>query len=89
MRLHGRSKNVNKKSFIGLGRDRTGVARGLFLLCGVVFAVLSFSLCLLLLPICRSTPYYDSGSEDTSEDSLQPLSSKVLSVNLHSKGLGY
>jgi len=49
-----------KKSFVGFGRDGTGVARGLSL----VWCVLcSLSLCLLLLPFCRSTPLYISAPE--------------------------
>lgn len=54
--------------------------------------------CLLCSPFRYAFYYYLSvaplrittlDQRDTSEDSLQLLSNKVLSVNLHWKGLGY
>jgi len=61
---------VNKKSFVGFGRDRTGVARDLSL----VWCVLcSLSLCLLLLPFSVAPLRYTSlHQRDSTEDSLQP-----------------
>ncbi|KAK7406692.1 hypothetical protein VNO78_08322 [Psophocarpus tetragonolobus] len=76
----GCQTNLNKKSFIGFGRDRTGVARDLFLV-WCVLCLFSFAFYYYLSVASLLITTLDR--RDTSEDSLQHLLNKVLSVNLH------
>lgn len=66
-----------KKSFIGFGGDRTGVARDLFL---VWCVVCSFSFPFIITYLLLDSPYYDSlEGTDTSADFLR-LHNEVLSI---------
>ncbi|KAK7367406.1 hypothetical protein VNO80_09418 [Phaseolus coccineus] len=66
---------LSRAPYVADLRYRTGVARGLSL----VWCVLcSLSLCLLLLPFCRSTPLYISAPEGFNRGFAPTIRQKML-----------
>lgn len=87
VRLHGRSTNLNKKKFYWFWERSHGSCPGSLprVVCAVLLFVMPFIITYLslhsILPLWIRW--------DTSEDSLQLLSDKVLSINFIRKGLGF